>query len=642
MCGIAGIIGETQGGDIRRMARTLAHRGPDGEGFFLSRHAQLGHRLLKVIDLKTGQQPITTGDGRYTLVFNGEIYNFRDLKHELETYGINFRTRSDSEVLLEAYARWKRGALEKLCGMFAFAVWDSKEQALFAARDRLGVKPLYYATCGSTLLFGSEMKALLAHPGVDREIDDAALDDYLTYLYVPAPRTIFRQISELPPAHWIEWQDGRLSIGNYWDVSFQPEEENVGRFVEELKEVLEQAVSARLASEVPLGVFLSGGLDSSSIAALMARRQRAPIKALTIGFSDGGKWYDERAYARIVGEAIGADAREQTVEPPSANLLSVITQHFDEPFGNPTAVLAYQLAAAGRKNLTVALTGDGGDEALLGYPRYQGVALAEHYQKAPVIMRRTMAQAALHGNEPANGNHFRRRLREFLTSGVLPPERMYLDWVSYFSRELRENLYTPEFKRRLGGHDSSQFLVTLLQKKGAQALVDRVNYADLHSFLPYNVLRYSDRMSMAHSLEIRCPFTDHRLIEFLARVPWRHKLRITQSKRLLRQAANAWLPREIVSRPKLGLNPPMGLWMQSKLRSLLRSHLAPERIQDRGYFRAEAIQRLITDHNNGRRDYSLHLWALISFEQWHRQYLDSSALQQASNRKPACPTLQLA
>ena len=642
MCGLAGIIGDAEGGDIHRMTRTLAHRGPDGEGYLLSRPAQLGHRLLKVMDFETGRQPITTLDGRYTLVFNGEIYNFRDLKHELKTHGACFRTRSDSEVLLEAYARWGRAALERLRGMFAFAVWDSKERVLFAARDRLGVKPFYYARCRLSLLFGSEMKALLAHPAVSRELDVAALDEYLTYLYVPAPRTIFRQIRELPPAHWLEWRNGRLRIEKYWDVTFQPEENNFDRSVEQLRELLEQAVAARLTSEAPLGLFLSGGLDSSSIAALMARRLREPVKAFTIGFDQGAKWYDERLHARKVGEEIGADVREQIVEPPSANLLSEITRHFDEPFGNPTALPVYQLAATGSKHITVALTGDGGDEALLGYPRYQGIALAEEYQKLPAVLRRTMAQTASRWNEPANGNPFWRRLREFLHSGLLSPERKYLDWVSYFSPELRQDLYTPEFKQQLGRYDSSGFLLNLLRESRAPGLLDRVNYGDLHSFLPYNVLRYSDRMSMANGVEIRCPFTDHKLIEFLARVPWRHKLHITQSKRLLRQAASAWLPGAILTRPKVGLNPPMGLWMQRKLQSLLRSHLAPERIQKRGYFRAAAVQRLVSDHANGWRDYSLHLWALISFEEWHQQYLDSITLPQASNHKSACPTLQLA
>lgn len=649
MCGLAGIIGEPQGGDIRRMTGTLVHRGPDDEGYFISGQARLGHRRLIVIDRESGQQPMRTPDGRYALVFNGEIYNFCDLKHELESYGAQFRTRSDTEVLLAAYAHWGRASVERLRGMFAFAVWDAKERILFAARDRLGVKPFYYAQIGSTLLFASEMKALLEHPAVERELDDLALDDYLTYLYVPAPRTIFRQIRELPPACWLEWSAGRVSTGEYWDAKFcdsapisggggtqntaagsqmsiQPDGKGLRKAAGELKHLLEEAVRVRLVSDVPLGVFLSGGLDSGSIAALAAQQADSPLRTFTIGFTEGGKRYDERAYARRVSEAIGADAREQMVDAGAAELLPQVTRQFDEPFGNPTSLLSYQLSSAARQHMTVALSGDGGDEALLGYPRYQGMALAEWYRRAPALARQTLGQiagyAANRWNERANGNHFRRRLREFLGAGTLASEQMYFEWVSYFSRELRQRLYTPEFNGRLSGYDSSQFLENLFKKSGAAEMVDRVNYADLHSFLPYNVLRYSDRMSMAHGLEVRCPFTDHRLVEFLARVPWRYKLRITKSKCLLREGARSWLPGTILKRPKLGFNPPMGLWMQSRLQPLLDSYLAPARIRQRGYFRPEVIQRLIADQSSGRRDWSLHLWALISFEEWHRQYLD--------------------
>jgi asparagine synthase (glutamine-hydrolysing) len=641
MCGIAGIVGDPQGGEIRRMTQTLAHRGPDGEGYFLSPRAQLGHRRLSIIDLETGQQPITTYDGRFTLVFNGEIYNYRELKHDLESYGATFRTLSDSEVLLQAYARWGRAAIEKLRGMFAFAVWDSHQQHLFAARDRLGLKPFYYAQCSHTLLFASEMKALLVHSEMKRELDECALDDYLTYLYVPAPRTIFRHIRELPPAHWLEWRNRSLRIGQYWDVAFEPEPNKFSSSVKELSARLEEAVSTHLTSDLPVGVFLSGGLDSSSIAALMARQLRTPVKSFTLGFSEEGKWYDERRYARQISEAIGLDAREQRVGVESADLLTQVTRQFDEPFGNPTSLLVYQLAAAGRRHLKIALTGDGGDEALLGYPRYRGLALAQQYRKAPRLLREAMSRSALHWHEPASGKHFRRRLREFLSTGVLPPERMYFDWVSYFSSDLRQSLYTPELKQRLGSYDSSQFIADLFRKSCARELIDQANYVDLHSFLPHNVLRYADRMSMAHGLEIRCPLTDHRLIEFLARVPWRHKLQIMQSKRLLRTAAKAWLPRPILKRPKLGLNPPLGLWFQHRLQPMLRAYLAPERIRQRGYFRSETVQRLIHHHASGRRDYSLHLWALISFEEWHRQYLDQPGIQPLSSKSPASPILQL-
>lgn len=624
MCGIAGIIGKADDGLIQSMTRVLAHRGPDGEGYYLDQGVALGHRRLSIIDLATGQQPMTTADGRYTIVFNGEIYNFRELRRELESQGATFRTRSDTEVLLEAYAAWGRASLEKLRGMFAFAVWDEKERRLFAARDRLGVKPFYYAQVSEGLIFASEMKGLLAHPDVKRELDYAALDDFLTYLYVPEPRTIFQGISALPPAHWLEWQDGRLHLERYWDVEFKPEKRDLQDYVEELQQTLSEAVAVRLVSDVPLGVFLSGGLDSSTVAALMARQAAEPVRAFTLGFVEGEERFSEWEYARIVSEKIGAQARELTILARSAELLSTVTRHFDEPFGNPTSLLIYQLSEVGRQHVTVALVGDAGDEVFLGYPRYHGAVLAERYRKAPKILRRAVASAAAHLSEPGDGHHFKRRLREFLTGSYRAPEQMYFDWISYFDREQRQRLYSPELRRELGDYDSSQFLMDLFRQSRASEFVDRISYVDLHSFLPYNLLRYSDRMSMAHGLEIRCPYTDHKLIEFLARVPWQYKLRGNQTKFLLREAARDWLPKRILRRGKLGLNPPMGVWLRGKLQPLLQEYLAPERVRQRGYFRPEVVQELIYDHLNRRRDYSLHLWALISFEEWHRQYVDST------------------
>jgi len=624
MCGIAGIVGNSRGDVIQAMTASLAHRGPDGGGFYFDQGVGLGHRRLSIIDLDTGQQPMTTAGGRYTIVFNGEIYNFRELRKLLESLGVRFRTRSDTEVLLEAYATWGRDALAKLRGMFAFAIWDKRERKLFAARDRLGVKPFYYAQAGEELTFASEMKALLAHPGTKRELDYAALDDFFTYLYVPAPHTIFRGTSELPPAHWLEWQEGRLRTGRYWDVEFRPEKRDLKEYVSELQQRISEAVGLRLVSDVPLGVFLSGGLDSSTVAALMARQLPEPVRAFTLGFVEEEKRYSEWKYAREVSKAIGAQGRELTIPAQSGELLSTITRHFDEPFGNPTSLLIYQLSEVGRRHVTVALVGDAGDEVFLGYPRYQGAVLAERYRKAPEILRRAAARGAAYLSEPGDGNHLKRRLREFLTASCQAPEQMYLGWVSYFNREQRQRLYSPEVQRELGDYDASEFLLNLFRQSGAAEFVDRINYVDLHSFLPYNLLRYSDRMSMAHGLEIRCPFTDHKLIEFLARVPWQYKLRRNQTKFLLRQAARDWLPKSILQRNKQGLNPPMGTWLRGKLKPLLCEYLTPERVRQRGYFQPEAVQELIRHHLNGNRDYSLHLWALISFEQWHRQYLDSN------------------
>lgn len=631
MCGIAGIIGESNELVVRAMTRTLAHRGPDGEGYHIGEGVALGHRRLSVIDLDTGQQPMTTPDGRYTIVFNGEIYNFRELRRQLESHGVTFRTRSDTEVLLEAYAAWGQQALEKLRGMFAFAVWDAKDRELFIARDRLGLKPLYYTEVGRSLLFASEMKGLLVHPDVQREMDPVALDDFLTYLYVPAPRTIFRAIRELPPAHFLTWRDGCFRTERYWDVRFQPEVRPTAEFLDELETALTDSVRIRLVSDVPLGVFLSGGLDSSTVAALMAKLQEAPVNAFTLGFSEGDDRYSEWEYARTVGESIGAKTQELTVPAESAHLLSAVTRHFDEPFGNPTSLLIYQLSELGRQHVTVALVGDAGDEVFLGYPRYRGAVLSDQYRKIPKVLRRAAATIAGRLSEPGNGNHFRRRMREFALGSCYPPERMYFEWISYFSSDLRRHLYTADFLHELADYDSSEFLMDKFRRSGTRNLIDQINYVDLSSFLPFNILRYADRMSMAHGLELRSPFTDHKLIEFMARVPSDLKLRGNKTKFILRQAAKQLLPEKILTRGKLGLNPPMGLWLRGHLKPLLDEYLSPEQVRERGYFRPEVVQELIRDHVGGRRDYSLHLWALISFEEWHRQYLDT---------KPSGPTAE--
>lgn len=621
MCGIAGIAGESGLGHIAAMTRTLVHRGPDGEGFYSGPAVELGHRRLSVIDLETGSQPMTTPDQRYTIVFNGAIYNFLELRKQLTSRGVCFRTRSDTEVLLECYAAWGKDGVRKLRGMFAFAIWDAKDRRLLLARDRLGLKPLYYAEADGSLLFASEMKGLLAHPAISRELHLPALDDFLTYLYVPAPRTIFRGIRELLPGHWLEWQSGQVRLHRYWDVSFAPDVSPLERHREALQAMLAESVSLRLASDVPLGAFLSGGLDSSVIAALMSRAQIQPLRTFTLGFSDGERRYNEWEYARAVGEALGAHARELTVPAESADLLGRVTRHFDEPFGNPTSLLIYQLAELARRDVTVALAGDGGDEVFLGYPRYRGVLFSEQYRKVPRAMRYVAAALASRLPEPCNGNHLPRRVRAFVAGCRHSPERMYFEWISYFSRELRGHLYSEELLRELRGYDSSQFLMGLFRRSGTTDWVDRVNYVDLHSFLPFNILRYTDRMSMAHGLELRSPFTDHKLIELMARVPRRYKLQARQSKVLLRRTAQSLLPHRILRRGKLGLNPPLGLWLRGRLQPMLRDYLSPHLLRRRGYFRPETVQQMVHDHLCGHRDYSLHLWALISFEEWHRQYL---------------------
>ncbi|MBI3663816.1 MAG: asparagine synthase (glutamine-hydrolyzing) [Acidobacteria bacterium] len=608
-------------GILRRMTARLAHRGPDGEGYFSSPEVSFGHRRLAIIDVPGGAQPMTTADGRYTIVFNGEIYNFRALRQELEAEGARFRTRSDTEALLEMFAR--RGgaaALEKFRGMFAFAVWDAEQRALFLARDRLGVKPLYYCVRGGRLLFASEIKALLAHPDVPRRLNAAAVDDFLTYLYVPAPQTIFEGISDLPPAHWLEWKNGSARIERYWDAIPEPGDAPAAQLEEELRAQLDQAVRLRLESDVPLGAFLSGGIDSSSIVALMARASANTVRSFSLGFGVGAEHYTEIEYARRVSRRYNTEHKELEIHPKCAELMPAMVAHFDEPFGNPTALLIYQLAELTRRHVTVALAGDAGDEVFLGYPRYHGVRLRRYLDLFPRAARRAVAALADRISESSDGFHARRRAREFLTTAGDHWQQAYASWVSYFSPTMRRELYTGEFRAAVGDYDSAQVLDEHFARVAHCAPLDQVGYVDLHTFLPYNLLEYGDRMSMAHALELRLPFTDHRLVEFSMRLPAELKLRGRHTKYLLREAVRPLLPAEILERPKLGLNPPLGMWLQRELAPLMDQYLSEETVRRRGWFRPEAVTRLREDFRSGRRDYSLHLWGLLVLEEWARQY----------------------
>ena len=635
MCGITGAVPGVDRSVLQRMTAALAHRGPDGTGIFddpLRGAVSLGHCRLAVIDLPGGRQPMTSADGRWTLVFNGEIYNFRDLRRELESSGVAFRTASDTEVLLEAWARWEAGALEKLRGMFALALWDGREKALWLVRDRLGLKPLYYTQAAGSLLFGSEIKALLAHPAVAPELRPSALDDYLTFLYVPAPQTIFQGVHELPPAHWLRAQNGRLETRCYWRARPLPSGESSPASAEELCALLDEAVRMRLVSDVPLGAFLSGGLDSSSIVALAARDQApqvggsstAPLRTFSLGFRAGEEPYTELEYARLVSAHCGTEHRELTIRPDCAALLPRMVQLFDEPFGNPTALLLHALSEAARQHVTVALAGDAGDELFLGYPRYLGAQLRRLWGGVPSPLRGAAAALAGLLPESTNGRHAARRTREFLSASGGSWQQAYIGWVSYFSPDLRSELYSPEFHSALGGHSAESFLERRFSEVADCHPLAQVSYVDLHSFLPHNLLQYGDRMSMAHALELRLPFTDHRLVEFALRIPPAQKLRGRQTKYLLRRAMRPLLPKQTLVRSKLGLNPPLGRWLRRELAPLVESYLSPAAVRRRGWFRPEAVARLRRDFDAGGRDFSLHLWGLLVLEEWARQYLDGA------------------
>jgi len=619
MCGIVGHIGPRPI-DLAPALNAIQHRGPDDRGTHRARTGEqtvdLGFVRLAILDLSpSGHQPMTNEDGSIWIVFNGEIYNYRTLREELVALGHQFRSTSDSETIIHGYEQWGDGFLHRLRGMFALALWDGRRERLIAATDRLGIKPFFWSDQGGRLLFGSEMKALLAL-GASREMDPAGLAGYLRYLYVPRPGTIFRGIQALPPGHRLVWQAGRTEIARYWDIARPTERRHLPTVVEELGEVLDDVVKLHLASDVPLGAFLSGGIDSSTLVALMARHSSTPVRTFCMTFGEGEGLYDERQFARTVADRFGTAHTEIPVKPDLVDLLPQVVRHFDEPFGNPTALLVYLLSKETRKHVTVALAGDGGDEVFLGYPRYQGAHLAEYYRVVPSGIRSALSTAlAPLIRESTSGRHLYRRAREFVATGAESLEAMYEDWIGYYTPDEIDRL-VPVDRRSLTNGVKASPIARLFASGPATAFLDRMSYVDLKSFLPNNLLHYTDRMSMAHALEVRVPFCDHRLVEFMASIPFSQKMPHFTPKRLLKKVVADLLPASILNRKKLGFNPPMGIWLNRDLASLVDEHLDPARLQREGYFDAGFVGRILREHRLGQRDYSLHLWALLVFQSW--------------------------
>lgn len=621
MCGIAGIVGRSDPALVEGMTRALAHRGPDGAGLWHDETATLGHRRLSVIDLAGGAQPMASADGSLQLVYNGEIYNFQTLRQELESHGRVFRTRCDTEVILHAYAVWGDACVEHFRGMFAFALWDAPRKRLLVARDQIGVKPLYYAIHDGRFYFGSELKALLACPEIPRALDPESLDDFLALLYTVPPRTMFKAIRQLSPATLGVWHEGTFETRRYWRLHFAPEDRSTGEWVEAVDACLAETVQRYMISDVPLGAFLSGGLDSATIVHHMAQTG-APPETFTVGFGREGNLYDESAQARAMAAHFGTNHHELIAEASIFESLPILVKHFDEPFGNPSSMLFYTLCRRIREHVTVVLSGDGGDECFGGYPRHAGAALSQHYRKLPHALRSAVINPLVQClPESTRGFHGLRRLREFSAGSLLPPVDMYTAWIGYFNAAERQALYAPELRATLNQRDPMDYLRGLFAECAEADLVSQVLYVDLMSFLPHNLLQCSDRMSMAHGLESRVPLADQQLIELLARVPSNLKVRGLETKHLLRQCMAGKLPPEAVGRKKMGFNPPMGVWLNTSLRPLLEDWLSPEAIRAAGYFEPEPIQRMIADHRASRRDYTWHLWALLQFEQWRRIYL---------------------
>jgi len=628
MCGIAGWVGAGGGGRevLDAMLRALEHRGPDDTGRSLDGEAALGMTRLSIIDLVTGQQPMTSADGMATLVFNGEIYNFRDLRGELQARGCRFATRSDTEVLLRAWEEYGEACVDRLRGMFAFAVWDARRRRLFLARDRVGKKPLYYWHRDGLLVFASEPKALLLHPAVGRALDPAALEHYAAFGYTPAARSIFDGIAKLPPGHTATLAGGALALRRYWTLPAGAATHAPAASRDELRrrvrDEVRDAVRVRLEADVPLGVFLSGGVDSSVIVACMRELNVGRLATFSVGFG-ADLSHDELPYARAVARRFETEHHEQILEPRAADLAATVVRHFDEPFADSSAIPTLVVAEATGRHLKVALSGIGGDETFGGYPRYLGVRLSEAWARVPRPLRagpEALARRLL--PDSAGSRNLGDWARRFADGAGRPMPERYVGWTRFFDAAALASLATPALARYFGS-DVEAAHRAAWAGRGHRDAVDGAWRIDLATYLPDDRLTMADRMSMARSLELRAPFCDHRLIEFSLTIAPAAKLAGFRLKALLKAAFADVLPPEVVRRRKQGFMIPLDRWLRTDLKDLVEDTLAPELVQRRGLWRVEAVRRLVGEHLAGARTHGDRIWTLVMLELWMRQYLDA-------------------
>jgi asparagine synthase (glutamine-hydrolysing) len=627
MCGIVGIVNldrsAVEAELLARMNEAIRHRGPDEEGTYLKEHVGLAMRRLAIIDLAGGQQPIANEDRTAWIVFNGEIYNYLELKKSLEDLGHRFRTDSDTEAVVHAYEQYGADCPKHLRGMFAFAIWDERKQELFLARDRVGKKPLLYAKQGSSFIFGSEFAALLPHPSISREVNWEAIHHYLSFICVPAPLTAYRDIRKLEPGHSLTLsQGGEIKVERYWQPDFSKKlkisEEEAG---ERALELLRDAVRVRLMSEVPLGAFLSGGIDSSAVVALMSEESSAPVKTFSIGFEEQD--FSELHHARRIAERVGAEHHEFIVRPDAMEVLPTLVEHYGEPFADSSAIPTYYVARETRRHVTVALNGDGGDECFAGYERYAAMRLSERYRKLPGVLREQVIRRAAELLPESELRRSRvRSLKRFLRAASLPPVERYLNWVSVLDPKAKSELYTDEFRHEMVGTDVRQWLAPWFARANGAGVVDASLLTDTMTYLPNDLLVKVDIASMAVSLEARSPFLDHHVIEFAASLPENLKLRGLTTKYILKKTLKKLLPSENLNRAKMGFGVPVGHWFRGRMQPFLREHLLSDKSATRGIVRPDAVRRMVEQHTSGERDHAHQLWTLLMLELWFQRFID--------------------
>jgi asparagine synthase (glutamine-hydrolysing) len=636
MCGICGKYSPegVQNEEIQRMLATIAHRGPDDEGSYVRGVIGLGNRRLSIIDLQSGKQPISNEDGTVWIVYNGEIYNYPQLRRELEAGGHIFRTHSDTEAVVHLYEEMGERCVEKMSGMFAFAIWDEKQQKLFLARDRIGEKPLFYSQEGAEFLFGSEIKAILALHPRSPELDPLAMHDYLSLRFISPPGTIFKHIKKLPPAHTLVFQGGKITLRCYWQLSFREKLAlSEAEILEALQEQLKRTVDSHLVSDVPVGAFLSGGLDSSMIVAILAHDLGLKPQTFSIGVDESD--FDETPYARIVAEQYGTIHAEERVRADLINSLPKMIWHMDEP-SDPIAACMFQAARLASKHVKVVLGGDGGDELFAGFDRYVGNRYIDMYSRMPLALRRSLLGPMLERLPDSftykSTTQKLRWVHRLSMQSTVAEQYAEATCFFRFTHEGKQELYSDQLWKELGHVNSTRSITIPFNSADADDLLDRMLYTDFVTRLPEHSLVLTDRMTMAHGLEARSPLLDHELVEFLAKVPGNIKVQNNQPKHLMRKLAKDYLPPSILQREKQGFMFPIAYWFRNDLFPFISNTLTNSHFVKEGWFKKESIQNLLTEHRSSRHDHHVRLWMLLNLEIWHQLYIEGAG-QEALTEK---------
>ena len=629
MCGIVGAAhaepGHVDQPLVRQMCALIRRRGPDDDGFFFDGQVGLGMRRLAIIDVNSGRQPVYNEDRTVVVVFNGEIYNYKELREALVKRGHILTTHSDTECIAHLYEDFGEEYVTHLRGMFAIAIWDVRQKKLLLARDRFGIKPLYYWQDGRDLYFGSELKCLLSVDRYERQMDLQSVSEFFTFKYVPGPRTIYKGIAELPPGHTAVWRNGELTTRRYWQLKFSTDHsKSLDYYREGLLHHLEEAVRLHLVSEVPLGSFLSGGIDSSAIVALMAKICPGNVKTFTVGFGEGQPGADERPYARTIAEMFKTDHSECVYDDPQTQVESILPfmiQAFDEPFADSSMIPNYLVCQAARQWVTVALSGIGGDELFAGYERYRGALAADSYQRLPRFLTKSMGAVIRSLPQWECGGLWIDRVKRFVDGAALPLPERYQQYLSAFTESEKIDLFSQDFMNEL--KKSGRVAAELAMKKVEQCRdpLEWILLTDMETYLPDDELRKADRLSMWHSLEVRVPFLDHKLVEFVATIPSQLKLKGWEKKHILIKSMEGILPDSILRRRKQGFSIPLGDWLRGPLRDLLHVHLSSSHLRDLGIFKEKAIESILDEHARGQKNHETKIWALLTFCLWHQHFI---------------------